>query len=1351
MADIILRPHVLSQREAMHFEVQAGATVQDIVDIGWPDADVHDCVLITVNGDVIPREYWGRCKPKETSLVRGALILQGGRGGGGKNILQTIAMIAVVVVATFVAGPAVLGLTGLVSTLAVAGMTMVGGMLVSSLFKPPSIDAGGTSATTDPSESATYSVSGTQNQASPYGIVPRIYGLHKMFPRIVASPFSENAGASQFLYMLLDFGHGPVELDEFLIGETPLDSYRDVQYLIHPEFVAGDPLTLYTNDTASESVGVVLTTGQPEQRTTELKTIRISVDVVFPRGIVTFDDRGKRRASSGIFTINIRPVGLIPWLGFNAYPNTVSSDLAYRSDASTKGSGSFWVEGNELIKDFPGNERSSTYGIKVGRVELIFTGGEMPRPGTSILFPDGAAYVVQVTEGATITLQRATTRSYTVRRGDVPGDYSLRWLRLSWYGGGAADGRIVVTAATTEPVSLTVSITVPEGQYEVQVTKNHAKPGDTKTFNDVTWSGLRSMANRPPIAPVVPHTIMEVRIRASEQLSGAIQNLSAVAQALLPVWDGTGFVRQATRNPAWAWLDVLRGQANTRPMLDALIDIESVIDWAAYCDELVDDGASGLEPRCVFDHIVDYRSTIYQMLNSIAAAGRATINYRDGKLGVIIDREQLVPVQMFTPRNSWEFQASRTYLIEPHALRCNFIDPVLGYQEGTVMVYAPGYDADTATVFEDLKMFGVTRSTQCWRDGSYSMAQGMLRRETFSIEVDIENLACLRGDLVLVQHDVLRVGGDSSRIISVESETLFHQYDNLPTIPPGNYGVRIRRTDGVIVGPIQATPAYPNGWTLATPVPDLEPDDLVVWGILGIEVGEYVVKQITPGADLKASVALTEKAPLIYDADLGVIPPYVPPANGRPGTFPQPVSGITITQTDRTIGRRPVADLVATWSVPPQGNFRRFRVYEVRTDNSLLQIGETTGAFFVVVTNEDVVTSRFLDADVSYGVQAIDNVGVVSEVIFATEALRNPLWQPDPVLHLASNVQGATTTLTWRDPVANGNEGNAQVAGYDVRWSPDVNAAYDQASRVAEFVTWETHTMTVPTRNGVYLIKPFTTSGIYAAQPARTVTQTEDLARHDWYRNLRFDPAWTGQFIDTEIVGGALLLKRLPDGTFPAVGYWQAAYKEEFNQELVCRISTFLAVGGYNINNILGGPHWEPIANAVPIQSTQSSLSYDAKLWIAGSNRLTSVIADWVPMNSAIPLAGTEVDLSVDARPIINGEFQARAIYFLVELRSFDPQTSPAVSICGADIDFPEREDTFSDVAVPSGGLRIVYTYPFVYPPVMAFTLQNAQPGEFVFTSNNDQFGVNVQVRDSGGVGVDGLIDASFYGVGRLA
>jgi hypothetical protein len=1317
MATALIRPHVLSDRDQIELVLPEGKSLQDIAELVWPE-EALDCVVLTVNGDAVPSRYWKQVRPKEGAMVRGFLTF--GKKKGGKSTLGLVAMIAVAIFAPYAA--AAMGFTGLAATAVAMGISLVGNLLVSALFKPSGMNPG-SSGSTDPAESKTYSITSQSNQATPYSPIPRVYGVHKVFPRVAASPFTVNEANEQYLYMLLDFGFGPLDVESLMIGETPLLQYLNVDYRIHPEFVAGDPLELYTNDIFTESLGTELKYNVPVLRTTKSETTSVGIDLQFPRGLVVYNKENGNRQSAGVgFNIELREEGSPTWKGYGAYQFRFASQFVNTSNTPTTAVVAEVKIGTQSavardITPFEGPDptfrRRSVYGVKAGDTTLNLAGGaRVPAIGAQLAFPDGRKYTVQSVSGSVVTISPALAVNYGF--GSSAGSTLTLGILDS-----TGNPYMSVTAASSEPVYVTLNVIVPEGKYEVRVTRTSADDTATNVSTQSVWTALRSQASRPPIAPEVPHTIMELRIRASEQLSGVVQTLSGICTAILPAWNGSAWVAAQTGNPASAFLDVLRGTANRRPVPDSSIDFESLQAWYNACATLNQSG----QPSFELCHVVDYSTTKYQLLNSIASAGRATLSWRDGKIGVIMDKEQNVPAQLFTPRNSWGLSSNRSYLETPHAFRVAFVDPALDWGEGQVMVYADGYNETNATKFEDYKTFGIITAEQAWRDGRYMLAQGLLRREEFSLETDIENLACIRGDLVLVQHDVLRVGGDSSRIVSVASTTQFTQFDPLPTIDPGiALGVRIRKSsNGQLVGPIRAYANPPYSWTLSSPITGLQEGDLLAWGELVHETGEYLVKNIAPGQDFTATLTLCEMARAIYSADTGPIPPYSPPQSGRPAdTLPQPPLNVRVTQLNKTIARRPGADLILEWNLPTVGAYRRFNVYALNKDGMTISLGTTTGKSFTLVADIDIMTSPYNEQVFQFGVEAIDFVGAASDIVWVSENLSNPRWVPDALDFLSSNVQGENTVLTWRLPIPNANMGNSQVVGFDLRWSPDPNATFSTATRIADLIAWPASTITVPTRNGAYLIKPYTSSGVYSRDARRTVIHTEDLIRINYYAQPRFAPSWSGTFIDTEIYGGELRLKRNPDSSLPSVGYFISSHVERYNQTIISQLAAFLIAYGVDAGDVLSGPRFTPLSNAVPLATQHAAEDYDVKLWI-----------------SAVNPALTPDDPIAEARPIINAQIEASSIWFILELRTLDGETTPSVVQAGADIDFPERTETHPDYPIAVGGTRLIFDYPFIMPPTVAITLQNAQPSQYVWRSQADQYGVDIAI-------VEGDVQAYF-------
>jgi len=245
--------------------------------------------------------------------------------------------------------------------------------------------------------------------------------------------------------------------------------------------------------------------------------------------------------------------------------------------------------------------------------------------------------------------------------------------------------------------------------------------------DDTFLSAVRSILGQYPIR-AQGRCLLAMRIQATDQLSGQLDQVNAIAEAHLPVWNGASWLVQKTSNPAWAYLDVLRGRANRRRVTDDRLDLPAFVDWAAACDAAPPSGAG---PRWSFNAVVDFRTTVFQALSDIAAAGRATFGMRDGRFSIVRDLPQSVPIQHFSPRNSRGFSGRRIFRKRAHALVARYVDPAREWSQQEVTVYADGYSEATASVFETIERFGVTSRDQAWRDTRYDIAVAELRPEGF--------------------------------------------------------------------------------------------------------------------------------------------------------------------------------------------------------------------------------------------------------------------------------------------------------------------------------------------------------------------------------------------------------------------------------------------------------------------------------------------------------------------------------------------------------------------------------------------------------------------------------------------
>lgn len=460
-------------------------------------------------------------------------------------------------------------------------------------------------------------------------------------------------------------------------------------------------------------------------------------------------------------------------------------------------------------------------------------------------------------------------------------------------------------------------------QYDVRLRRiTEDNLDDSNLANDVQWTALRSVTFTDPIS--MPDVVkIALRIRASEQLQNVIDQFNVIAEAYLAVWDATAerYRLQLTRDAAWAYVDALAGPAATEPIGYDRIDTPAFAAWAA------DNETAGRH----FDFYVRDTTTTFDVLTTIAAAGRGKFSMYENRYSIARDVPQSVPVQQFTPHNSFDFKGQHIYLDRPHALVVSFINAEKGYKPDERIVYMDGWDASTASEFERIQIDGIVETEIAYREATYRAAASILRPENYSWGCDAEHLVCAIGDLVNVVHFTASWGLSSGRVKSATVDAV--TVDALVPMEAGkSYGIRFRYADKTFKDVLLAPSTIDAEFAvLAFAAPILEDDlpeagDLFATGEAGYIGEDLIVTRIAPAGGHKARIYAAPAAPQIHDLDNQPVPPWtshltvVPTVHLRPST---PVI-LDVRSDESVLERLPNGDLRARMLVsvapaPPVG------------------------------------------------------------------------------------------------------------------------------------------------------------------------------------------------------------------------------------------------------------------------------------------------------------------------------------------------------------------------------------------------------------------------------------------------
>ena len=127
---------------------------------------------------------------------------------------------------------------------------------------------------------------GRTNRSRPQSRVPDIYGMHRIYPDLIAPEYWEYVGRSQRISYLMALGLGFYSIEDIRLGDTPLGLVSGLSVIVHPP---GEPLSFF--NLVVRNVDNLQSTELRYLEYTPFFTMRgdqqidIWVDLEFPNGV----------------------------------------------------------------------------------------------------------------------------------------------------------------------------------------------------------------------------------------------------------------------------------------------------------------------------------------------------------------------------------------------------------------------------------------------------------------------------------------------------------------------------------------------------------------------------------------------------------------------------------------------------------------------------------------------------------------------------------------------------------------------------------------------------------------------------------------------------------------------------------------------------------------------------------------------------------------------------------------------------------------------------------------------------------------------------------------------------------
>lgn len=904
-----------------------------------------------------------------------------------------------------------------------------------------------------------------------------------------------------------------------------------------------------------------------------------------------------------------------------------------------------------------------------------------------------------------------------------------------------------ITRETQKIIRLNAQVAVAAGQYEVGVCRTMTAlptPGADGSYvvEAAQWTALRGARAGAPITFSKKLAITAIRIRATSQLNGIIDNLNGICTSKVTAWNGSSWVANTiSRNPANLYRHVLQGAANNRPLTDAEIDLVGLQNWWAYCN------TSGW----TFDMPRDQKTSVYDVLLDICAAGRAVPVFKDSRWSVIWDEAATPIVQMFTPANSRNFKAQKEIREKIHALRMRFSNEVKGWVEDERLVYNDGYTAANATKFEGLDLRGVTHTNNAWKHGRYFLADIELRPEIYTLDIDWENIKCTRGDRIRVQHDVPLIGVGSGRVISTDVGGQTVTVDEALILASASaYQFRFKLVDDtwlvrlVVPGTAGELRTFPLVGTGALPDPDIQ----FSFGELDSDSAIYRLMKIEPQRDLGATITFVDDAPGIYLADTGAIPEYDSGVTEPVDPFTLPPLDLRLSSGAYLDGTNYVAWVKMSWQQSRYGKTIRSDVEYLDPDN-----GRWTpaGSAAAGISEFEV---RGLDAGAyTFRVRNVFDDGTFSTWLTSPVfSLSELLGAPPDVTQFRIDTLGAQSLLSWT---------GVGVVGvtYEVRHAPSTVASPDWNTSVPLVVGISGEFVQVPTMVGTYFIKAVLPSGVKSVTAASIYSNVLEIFGLNIVEFVDDGPTWPGT----------------KENVVERSGEIQLGFRDQMaNWDTLTSIQVLMLGDGEADSiglNYEGTYYVAETADLGAVYTVRMSYEIVARgrdsyntisLWtsLSAVSQLSTVDpAEWsVILEYRSSVLAPAADVWSDWQPFVVGDVSARAFQYrlkLIGLRSTDitslyATTTPVVTSLFITIDMPDRTDNERDLLVTVAGRAITYPHgPFRAIPTVVYAIQDGLSGDrWVYTALPTITGFTVEIRDSGGALVQRTIDYVAKGYG---
>lgn len=392
-------------------------------------------------------------------------------------------------------------------------------------------------------------------------------------------------------------------------------------------------------------------------------------------------------------------------------------------------------------------------------------------------------------------------------------------------------------------------------------------------------------------------------------------NYDPVARTYTGMWDGT-FKRAYTNNPAWIYYDICTSKryALGDRLTSAMLDKWSLYRLAQYCDQLVDDGKGGQEPRFTCNVYLQSTEDAYTILSKLAGVFRA-ISYWDGN-SIVCDAD--IPQDTYftyTRANVIDglFEYTGTRARDRHTVaKVAWDNPANHYKTEYVYVRDEAAIAKLGVRIAEIDAWGCTSEGQAQRAGLWALKSEQLETRTVSFKVGLDGYIPQPGRVIEIADELFAGRANGGRISAVSTDRKVITLDRDDVVCRAGDRLVVNGEDGKAQARIVSSKIGRNV-TVTVPFDSVAAENVWVVDAQDLKTMKFRVMCITQDDKHQFSITALQYESAKYDAiDFGAFIDERPISIINP-TVQAPVTNVLISSETMVQQGLSIETMLITW------------------------------------------------------------------------------------------------------------------------------------------------------------------------------------------------------------------------------------------------------------------------------------------------------------------------------------------------------------------------------------------------------------------------------------------------------